>query len=291
MQGDSTGQPARTPRELAKLLWTQHQDRTRFESIAGLLPSGHVADAYSVQEELVQLMMPAEGAPMGYKIGLTSVVMRRMCGLDQPVAGVILERRVHRGPARIAARDFVRLGVESELCLVIGQDLPPQLSPCTLEEAARAVGGVAAAFELVDDREADYARLDAASLIADNSWNAGVVLGEVATLGTGSQLGTGSSPGTDSPLPAGSTSIDIAALDGVLRVDGQVAGRGNSADALTHPFAIVQWLSEHLRSRRSHLRAGDLVMTGSVVATRFAKNGEHYHFELTGLPPAELWVS
>ena len=86
-------------------------------------------------------------------------------------------------------------------------------------------------------------------------------------------------------------SIDIGALDGVLRVDGRVADRGNSADALTHPFAIVQWLAEHLRSRQSHLRAGDLVMTGSVVATRFAKTAEHYHFELTGLPPAELWVT
>jgi hypothetical protein len=32
-------------------------------------------------------------------------------------------------------------------------------------------------------------------------------------------------------------------------------------------------------------------MTGSIVTTRFAKTGEHYRFELTGLPPAELWVT
>jgi 2-keto-4-pentenoate hydratase len=273
MQGDSTGQAAPTPDELAQLLWTQHQNRVRFQSIAGLLPSGSAADAYAVQEALVHLMLPAAGKPAGYKIGLTSIVMRRMCGLDQPVAGVILERRVHRGPSRIAARDFVRLGVESELCLVVGDDVPPQTSPCTLEEAARAVGGVAAAFELVDDREADYARLDALSLIADNSWNAGVVLGEFV------------------PLRAGSTSLDIGALDGALRVDERVTDRGTCADALTHPFAMVQWLSEHLRSRQRRLRAGDLIMTGSVVATRFAKTGEHYHFELSGLPPAELWVT
>ena len=112
MQGDSTGEPARTPRGLAKLLWIQHQDRARFESIAGLLPSAHVADAYSVQEELVRLMMPAGGAPAGYKIGLTSLVMRRMCGLDHPVAGVILERKVHRGPARIAAKKTREARVE-----------------------------------------------------------------------------------------------------------------------------------------------------------------------------------
>ena len=33
------------------------------------------------------------------------------------------------------------------------------------------------AVELVDDRHCDYATLDVLSLIADNSWNAGIVLG------------------------------------------------------------------------------------------------------------------
>jgi 2-keto-4-pentenoate hydratase len=270
--GESTpGRPAHAPQELAASLWRQHRERARFESIAALLPG--VQAAYAVQDALVRLMIPSEGAPAGYKIGLTSVRMREMCGLDAPVAGVILGRRVHRGAARVAARDFVRLGVESELCLVMAQDLPPGPSRFTLEEVARAVGGAAAAFELVDDREADYGGLDACSLIADNSWNAGIVLGEIA------------------PLRADSASIEIGALEGTLRIDGQLADKGSSADALTHPFAVVQWLADHLSSQQRYLRAGDLVMTGSVVTTRFAKTGEHYRFELTGLPPADLWVT
>jgi 2-keto-4-pentenoate hydratase len=175
------GQPADTPQELATSLWRQHRERARFESIADFLPS--MQAAYAVQDALVRLMIPSEGTPAGYKIGLTSLRMREMCGLDEPVAGVILGRRVHRSAARVAARDFV------------------------------------------------------------------------------------------------------------LRIDGQLADRGNSADALTHPFALVQWLADHLRSHQRYLRAGDLVMTGSIVTTRFAKTGEHYRFELTGLPPAELWVT
>lgn len=270
--GEATpGQPAHTPQEFAISLWRQHRERARFESIADLLPS--VQAAYAVQDELVRLMIPSEGTPAGYKIGLTSLRMREMCGLDEPVAGVIMGRRVHRGAAQVAARDFVRLGVESELCLVIAQDLPPGPDPFTLEQVARAVGGAAAAFELVDDREADYGGLDACSLIADNSWNAGVVLGEIA------------------PLGAGSASIEVGALDGTLRIDGELTDKGNSADALTHPFAVVQWLADHLGSHQRYLRAGDLVMTGSIVTTRFARSGEHYRFELTGLPPAELWVT
>jgi len=43
------------------------------------------------------------------------------------------------------------------------------------------IDGVCAAIELVDDRSADYAKLDVLSLVADNSWNGGIVLSEFAT--------------------------------------------------------------------------------------------------------------
>ncbi len=226
-----------------------------------------------MQDELLRLMIPLQGPPRGYKIGLTSPRMQQMCGLDQPVAGRILERRIHRTEARLAVADFVRLGIESELCILLREDLPPQACPHSREQVARSIGSVAAAFELVDDRGADYARLDAHSLIADNSWNAGVVLGEPVPL-------AGHSPG-----------VEVGALDGVLYVNDRPIDRGNSGDALSHPFEVVRWLSEHLRGRGSHLHAGDMVMTGSIVPTRFAAAGEHYRFELAGLPAVELWVA
>ena len=254
------------PRELATWLWQQHRERAPFQSIASLLPSARLDCAYAVQDELVQLMIPADGNPRGYKIGLTSLRMQQMCGLNEPVAGRVLERRIRRGASRVELGSFVRLGVESELCVVLKDDLPLRASPYTREEVADAVGAVAAAFELVDDRGADYARLDALSLIADNSWNAGVVQGE-------------SSP-----------PMELGALDGALHINGKLVDSGNSRDALSHPLAVVQWLSMHLREYGAYLRAGDLVMTGSIVPTRFAERGEHYHFELAGLAPVELWV-
>jgi 2-keto-4-pentenoate hydratase len=256
-----------TPRQVANTLWREHQERAPFHSIESLLPSAHVDSAYAVQDELVKLMVSSEGPPCGYKIGLTSLRMQQMCGLNEPVAGRLLAGRIHRGVARVELGSFERLGVESELCVIMQRDLPLRTSPYTVAEIGDAIGAVAAAFELIDDRGADYGQLDALSLIADNSWNAGVVLGERA-----------------SPRELGD-------LDGVLRINGQAADRGNSRDALSHPLAVVQWLSNHLRAYGSSLRAGDLVMTGSIVPTRFAKAGEHYHFELVGLPPAEVHIA
>jgi len=264
------------PGELANLIWAQHRNRVRFEPIAHLLPGAPgaapaVADAYAVQEQLVRLMIPSEGTPAGYKIGLTTAKMQRMCGIDEPVAGRILARRVLRSGAGVAAADFVRLGIESELCLVLSEDLPSGPQPHRLADVARAIGGAAAAFELIEDRGADYARLEACSLIADNSWNAGVVLGNVV-----------------SPRGAG---LDVGALAGALMVDGKVVDSGSSADAMSHPYAVVLWLANHLRGYRQSLRAGDLVMTGSIATTRFAKAGEHYRFTLAGLEPVDLRIT
>jgi 2-oxo-3-hexenedioate decarboxylase/2-keto-4-pentenoate hydratase len=192
--------------------------------------------------------------------------MQQMCGIDQPVAGRLLSNRMLKSGCTVSAGSFVRLGVESELCIVLAKDLPGRSECYSLEEIGSAVGGVCAAFEIIDDRHSDYSVLDAFSLIADNSWNAGVVLAE---------------PG----MPG-----NMAALTGTLRINGEVVDVGSSADALSHPLAVVQWLCGHLFRRGASLAAGDLIMTGSIVPTRFAKPAEDYHFELEQLPPVSMRV-
>lgn len=259
----------RTPGELAEWLRRQHLERAPFESILPFLPSATPDGAYAVQDAFVRRMLPDLGLPKGYKIGLTSRRMQQMCGLDEPVAGRVLERRVHRGATHVQSSRYVRLGVESELCILIKDDLPPRATPYALADLNAAVGGVAAAFELIDDRGADYSKLDALSLIADNSWNAGVVLGEPAS---------------------GISAEELGALEAVLHLNGVRADSGNSQDTLSHPLAVVLWLCNHLHRHGTHLRAGEFVMTGSIVPTRFANAGEHYRFELQGLAPVDLSI-
>ena len=68
----------------------------------------------------------------------------------------------------------------------------------TVADVAAAVDGVCPAIEIIDDRGADYRSLDAFSLIADNAWNGGIVLGDF----------TPSFP-------------DLAAIEAVVSVDGE----------------------------------------------------------------------
>ena len=127
--------------------------------------------------------------------------------------------------------------------------------------------GVCAAFELVDDSNADYARLSAVTLVADNAWNAGLVTGPVRPAG-----GVGS----------------LRGLKGVLRCNGDVIDTGDSSDVLGDPANALSWVVRHLARRGQALTPGQWVSTGSIVPTKFVEPGQTYGFEVDGLAPVEL---
>jgi len=253
----------------AEMLMREHAGGMTFRPFAADLGIATAEEAYAVQREHVRLLIQWRGTKAaGYKIGLTTPRMQAMCGIDRPVAGVVLKDRVHASGARISASAYGRLGLEFEIAVRLGRDLVPTGQTPSIAEVAAAVDGVSPAIELIDDRGADYRKLDALSLIADNAWNGGIVLGQFAR-----------------PWP------DLAAIEAVVSVDGEIIDRGFGRDVLGHPFHSVAWLATHLAAQDSRLRAGDIVMTGSIVTTKFPDRSTSYHYELAGCGAVELSVN
>jgi 2-keto-4-pentenoate hydratase len=245
----------------AKLIAAEHRDGKDFHTLEGL---ADLAAAYQVQKVYVGEILGSDRIA-GYKIGLTSKRMQTMCGIDHPISGAVFGRRVMKGGVKLGMADFHHLGLEFEICARLGRDLPLRTTAYTRDEVATGVDGVCAAIELVDDRKADYAVLDCRSLVADNSWNAGVVLG---------------------PFVAPPSALD--AVVGVAYQDGVEIGRGKGADALGHPFEPLAWLANHLAGQGEGLKKGDIVMTGSIVTTRFPEAAFSYRFDVTGLGSVEV---
>ena len=190
--------------------------------------------------------------------------MRRLVpGIDQPCAGAVLDTRVHHSPAELPRSLLLRIGLECEVMARLADDLPDTGTAWTRESVAPHVGSLAAAFELIDDREADYGNMTAFDLIADNSWNGGVVIGREMRDWRG---------------------LDLVGARGFLEVDGKPAGEGRGGDAMGHPLEPLAWLANHAVARGRPLRTGEFVMTGSIVPTRFLEAGEHavYHHEALG---------
>lgn len=256
-----------SPDSAAGWLNAQHEARQPFR---GIEPWPHAPDeafAYAVQEGLLARRQAKQSdAIAGYKIGLTTPRMQTLCRGDRPISGVMCSRGLRHAPARIAIRDFVHLGIESELAVRLARPLPQGAGPITRADVAASVGEMAAAFELIEDRHADYTTLDWLWMAADNSWHAGLVLGPAAT------------------------AVDVADLAGVLTIDGVEVDRGSTRDVLGHPFDAIAWLANHLRARGRALEAGHWISTGSIATIRFAEPGRRYRFTIAGLPPVEVVV-
>jgi 2-keto-4-pentenoate hydratase len=246
---------------IAERLVAEHNSGVGFHKFDGI---NDLSDAYRVQDAYVAAII-GDDACAGYKIGLTSKRMQQMCGIDQPICGSIFSSRMFKSGAHLSMVDYGRLGLEFEICVRLGRDLDPRDEPFTPEQVGEAIDAVAAAIELVDDRHADYSVLDVNSLVADNSWNAGVVLGEFI-----------------------SPPARLDTLEGIAYQDGAELARGLGADVLGHPFVPLAWLANHLAANGGQLRKGDIVMTGSIVTTRFPAGPFTYRFDVTGLGSVEV---
>ena len=254
-------------RRAAEALLAEHKANLTFKPLGPPDGPATISDAYDIQQRYVALLRGEHGNAVGYKVGLTSAAMQTFCGIDHPIAGVVLERRLHRSGARVRRSDFGRLGLEFEIGVRIKSDIPVTGKPWTAETIAPHIDGVCAAIELVDDRGADYTNLDVFSLLADNSWNGGIVLSEFAT-----------------QWP------DLESVLGRATKDRVAIGEGFGRDILGHPFNSVAWLATQLHSRGVSLKAGQVVMTGSVMKTVFPDSDAGYRFELEKIGLVEVQV-
>jgi 2-keto-4-pentenoate hydratase len=244
------------------------RSRTQYRPLDPALRSAPLDDAYRIQDALHRLMAEAgRGEIVGWKIALTSKAMQQMTGVDQPAAGAIFSKVVHPSPARIELTAYHHLGVEFEVAVRLADDLPASGAPWTRASVAGRVAACMPAFELVEDGDADYKTLDAFTLVAENAWNGGVVLGSPVTEWRG---------------------LDLEGSVTRCWINDAPGGQGKTGDALGHPFEAVAWLANLLDGRGLMLRRGMIVMTGSSITTKFPAPGDRVRFAIDGLGEVAL---
>ena len=231
-----------------------------------LCPSDLTA-AYAIQDALHDLYRQGgHGDQAGYKIGCTTPVMQRFLGIDHPCAGGLLAPTCHSRAVTLAMSDFCRPGVECEIAVQLAADLPSPAQPYDTKSVAVAVGAVAAAIEIVDDRYQDYSSFDTPTLAADDFFGAGCVLG---------------------PWRTDWQDLDLSALSGSMTINGKTVGTGIGADVMGHPFTALAWLANHAAARAKPLRAGMVILLGSLVATKWITAGDIIDINIAELGNAQ----
>lgn len=253
--------------EIALGLLSEHAGACRDNRFAEHHGIPNLGAAYDAQDAFVDLLLRSERtAVWGYKLGLTAVSMQEISGITHPVAGVILLNTVSNSPHRLTLATFSRLALEFEVAVRLSQDL---CGPGTigLEQVAEATDGIAPAIELVDVRDADLAAIDILSLVAQNAWSTGSVVGQF-----------------QKSWP------DLTSIIGRIALNGENIDGGTGSMALGHPFASVAWLANHFIARGKILKAGSIVLTGNIARVHFPTAGQRYRFILEGLGGVEVEI-
>jgi 2-keto-4-pentenoate hydratase len=246
----------------AKAIAEARRNHAPLEPLSPELTPADEAEGYRIQRALHDLLLPQTGAMVGYKIGCTSAVMQEYMNINHPCGGGVFAKGVYDSGAKLKVADYVRVGVECEIAVRLARDLAPTEAPFTAEWVGEAVEAYHPAIEIVDDRYVKWETMDAPTLIADDFFAAGCVLGEpVARAGA----------------------PDLHEITGRALINGKEAGRGTGADVLGHPHNALAWLANHLAADGRGLHAGQIVLTGSLIKTVWLAAGDSVAMELKGL--------
>lgn len=227
-------------RALADDLWRADRTAIPVEPLTDRHPDLSIEDAYAIQTINLDRRV-ADGARVcGRKIGLTSLPMQQLLGVDEPDYGVLLDDMFVEDGDEIALSRLVQPRVEAELAFVMARDLSGP--GVTTANALAAIAGVLPAVEIVDSRVADW-RIKLVDTVADNASSGLLVVG-----------------GTLRPVH----DLDLRLLGVAVTRHGELVDTGAGAAALGNPARCVAWLANKLAAFGASLRAGDVVLPGAV---------------------------
>jgi 2-keto-4-pentenoate hydratase len=124
-----------------------------------------------------------------------------------------------------------------------------------------------AAVEIVDDRYEDFRTIGAETLLADNAFNAGSILGE---------------PVRDF------NALDLAALRARTLIDGREIATGLSDMLLGHPMDALAWLANRRSRLGLGLDADTFVSLGSITPVQWVETPSAFRIEVEALGAVEV---
>lgn len=215
--------------------------RPGWPDIAVQLRPATIAEAYRLQAAVHSRLVAEGDALVGWKVGATSAAGQRGFGLQEPVYAGLFASDRSASLAEALRRPLTRPSLECEIAVVLQRDLTgADLSTATITAA---IGACHIACEIIDNRYGDPMALGVPTLIADDFFQVGFVMG------------------------AGNTAWqtqDLTAAEGFIEIDGE-RRTGSVRDVLT-PLDSLRWLAGALARNGLSLRAGQIVLTGTLVA-------------------------
>jgi len=204
--------------------------------------------------ETRQKRLDAGERPIGWKVGFGAPASLKSLGLEAPLVGFLTDAVLLRSDSTLSLAGWTKPAAEPEVAVYLGDDLPGESD----RETARAA--IAAMGPAVEVADVNFLPQDVVAILTGNIYNRHVILGKSDTARAG------------------------CVLDGLIgRVyrNRQKIATVTDLQALTGNFIdIVQHVADLLGSMGQLLRAGEVIITGSILPPLWIETTEEIEFEL-----------
>lgn len=209
-----------------------------------------VGDAYQIQLEVIDKKLIAGHKVIGKKVGLTSIAMQQMLGVDEPDYGHLLDTMKIADEATVKISEFISPKVEAEIGFILEHDLVgPNVNYLDVLMATKYV---VPTIEIIDSRISDW-KIKLVDTVADNGSSARVVVGEKLSTIEG---------------------LDLRTQGMVLYKNEELVATGAGTAALGHPAQAVAWLANKLHEFGITLQAGELILPGALSGAITVNEGD-----------------
>jgi 2-oxopent-4-enoate/cis-2-oxohex-4-enoate hydratase len=224
------------------------------------MPSLTIDDAYAISLDVLARRQADGERVVGKKIGVTSKAVQDMLGVHQPDFGFLTDRMWISGEViDIAAHGLIQPRAEAEIAFILRADLDGP--GVTAQDVLAATASIAPCFEIVDSRIENW-RIGIVDTVADNA-SCGVFL-----------LGEARVDPKDHDLPK---------LKVEVRKNGAPLSEGLGSAVQGSPAEAVAWLANTLGRYGVGLKAGEVILSGSLVPLEPAAAGDVFEMNLLGV--------
>jgi 2-oxopent-4-enoate/cis-2-oxohex-4-enoate hydratase len=218
-----------------------------------------INDAYRIQQRVNVRRVEAGERIIGKKIGVTSQVVMDLLGVYQPDFGMLTDAMQFEEGDAIPIASLIQPKAEGEIAFLLKHDLKGPGT--TASDVLAATGGVVACFEIVDSRIRDW-KIRIEDTVADNASCGAFVLGSRIV---------------------DPDNLDLIGCAMKLEKNGEVVTTGSGAAALGNPLDAVAWLANTLADLGESLKAGDIVLSGSLAAMVPVAAGDNLNVSIEGI--------
>lgn len=235
--------------------------------IRDIIGSENLEAAYAAQDMNTKRRQKSGARIVGSKIGLTSVVVQKQLGVDQPDFGVLFDDMELENGSEVDYKLLMQPKAEAEIAFVLKKDLSG--TQIGAADVISAIDYALVSIEIVGSRIANW-DIKITDTIADNASASHFVLGH---------------------KPVKLENLDLTGCEMEMRVNGEKVSEGKGAACMGSPINATLWLAKTMSKLGRPLKAGNVILSGALGPMATISPGDEVVTTISGLGSVSIKFS